>query len=297
MNCKQFYDEVVNSNLCPDGFDEIYRDFRKFQDLAMKTLLVFHQICEENSIHYQLAFGSLLGAIRDNGQIPWDYDIDVIIPFEERFKLVEALNKSLPKEYYYYCPETNKECRHFFMRVTPKGYRSDRLHVDVFYMIGAPKDEKDRVAFKNKMMKWFDYRYIKLVNVNDYPSYKKRIKLIIKKISLLCVPITIINRMLIEICEMYNPAVTNVSIPVITAYKQIYWETDELWDTKLIETDQGVFRIPKNYDKILKTIYKDYNRIYPLENRISEMLSTYGNIAGNDKLMKIKTSGRYYLSS
>ncbi len=297
MNSKQFYDEVVNSNLCPDGFDEIYRDFRYYQDLAMKTLLVFHQICEQNGIRYQLAFGSLLGAIRDNGQIPWDYDIDVVVPFEERFKLVEALKKSLPEDYYFYCPETNNECRHFFMRVSPKGYRSDKLHVDVFYMIGAPKDEKDRAAFKNEMIKWFENRYIKLVNVKDYPSYKKRIKLYFKKARLLLVSIDRINHMLIKVCERYSPIDTNVSIPVFAAYKKIYWKTGELWDTELLNTDKGVFRISKNYDKILRSIYKDYNKIYPLESRISEMLSTYGNISGNDKLINSKTGGRYYLSN
>ena len=135
MNNKQFYDEVVNSNLCPDGFDEIYRDFRKFQDLAMKTLLVFHQICEENSIHYQLAFGSLLGAIRDNGQIPWDYDIDVFIRAEDRKKLIEALHSQLDKHYYFFCPESDPKCTHSIIRLAPKGYNTAYLHVDVFLKI------------------------------------------------------------------------------------------------------------------------------------------------------------------
>ena len=48
---------------------------------------------------YQLAYGSLLGAIRDGGQITWDYDIDVFIPYEERGQLIEALNRDLKSEF------------------------------------------------------------------------------------------------------------------------------------------------------------------------------------------------------
>ena len=78
MDSNQFYDEVVNSSLCPKDFDTIYREFRQFQEDTLETLREFHRVCEKNNVSYQLAFGSLLGAIRDNGQIPWDYDIDVL---------------------------------------------------------------------------------------------------------------------------------------------------------------------------------------------------------------------------
>lgn len=295
MNSDQFYNEVVNSDICPDNFVEIYKDFQKYQKLSMDTLIAFHQVCELNGIRYQLGFGSLLGAIRDNGQIPWDYDIDVIIPYEDRMKLVEALRKDLPKEYYFYCPETNKDCRHYFMRVTPNGYRSDKLHVDVFYVIGAPEEEKDRLCFIEHVVNCFDNRFIKLVKVSDFLSFKRRLKLLCKKARILNMSTKDINEKLEQACKMYDPNETNTSFPLQAVYKKLYWRTDKLWDTKLLETEKGTFRIPQNYDEILKSIYKDYSTIYPLKSRLSEMLSCYGNIVDNSKLFKIRKNGRYYL--
>ena len=122
MKNQEFLEEVLQSNMCPKNFAEIYKEFEHYQSLAIETLREFHRICEKNAITYQLADGSLLGAIRDGGQIPWDYDVDVFVPYEEKDKLIESLRQELSDKYYFYCPEVNKKCRHFMMRVTPKGY-------------------------------------------------------------------------------------------------------------------------------------------------------------------------------
>lgn len=61
----------------------------------MDTLIEFHRVCEKSNIEYELAYGSLLGAIRDNGQIPWDYDIDVFVAFKDKERLIETLKKNL----------------------------------------------------------------------------------------------------------------------------------------------------------------------------------------------------------
>ena len=95
MNQKEFYNEVKDSNICPDNFEKIYDEFQKYQKATLSTLKEFHRVCEINNIRYQLAYGSLLGAIRDGGQIPWDYDIDVILPIEEKSTLIKALDRDL----------------------------------------------------------------------------------------------------------------------------------------------------------------------------------------------------------
>ncbi len=109
MDSSQFVNEVLNSDICPEGFEAIYEGFQTYQSDVLKVLKEFHRVCEKNGVTYQLAFGSLLGAIRDGGQIPWDYDIDVIVPFEEKGKLMTkeyvalvqclALSKSVKRGY------------------------------------------------------------------------------------------------------------------------------------------------------------------------------------------------------
>ena len=84
-----FYQEVKKTNICPPNFDRIFNDFNNYQDMILKVLYEVHRICEKNEIHYCLAYGSLLGLIRDHGQIPWDYDVDIFVPYIEKKAFIE----------------------------------------------------------------------------------------------------------------------------------------------------------------------------------------------------------------
>lgn len=59
----------------------------------------FHRICEKNSIPYYMLGGSMLGAVRHKGFIPWDDDMDFGVEREYFNKLVQILNEQLPENY------------------------------------------------------------------------------------------------------------------------------------------------------------------------------------------------------
>ena len=59
--------------------------------ICVEILLEFDNICKEQDITYFLAYGTLLGAIRHQGFIPWDDDVDVWVPIEEYFQLIQVL--------------------------------------------------------------------------------------------------------------------------------------------------------------------------------------------------------------
>ena len=72
---------------------------RKAQLCMLDILIQFDKVCRNNNISYWLDGGTLLGAVRHQGFIPWDDDLDVCIQSKDYPKLREALIKELPKRY------------------------------------------------------------------------------------------------------------------------------------------------------------------------------------------------------
>lgn len=149
-----------------DYIDKLYSDFGIYQDSVITSLIEFDKVCRKHNILYYLGFGSLLGFFRDGDNLPWDYDIDVIVPITEKDRLIEALKLDLHEDFYFYCPEVDVNCRHYCMRITKKGYDSSAIHMDVFFLIGAPEDKTQRDKFRNQVKKVNLIRKAKLLDVN-----------------------------------------------------------------------------------------------------------------------------------
>lgn len=58
-----------------------------------EAMYIFHRLCDENQVYYVIAYGTLLGAVRHWGMIPWDDDIDIIVRSVDRGKIYKILNQ------------------------------------------------------------------------------------------------------------------------------------------------------------------------------------------------------------
>ena len=63
---------------------------RDVQLVELEILLEYHKYCVKHNLRYSLAFGTMLGAIRHNGFIPWDDDVDILMPREDYEKFFEV---------------------------------------------------------------------------------------------------------------------------------------------------------------------------------------------------------------
>lgn len=92
---------------------------RKLQLTELEILKIVDKICRENDINYFLIGGTLLGAVRHKGFIPWDDDIDIgmLRKDYEKFTKICIQEKALGKEYYLHCDESDSDYFIPFMKI------------------------------------------------------------------------------------------------------------------------------------------------------------------------------------
>ena len=90
---------------------------RQLQLLELEILLEVDRVCKKHNITYYLGEGSLLGAIRHNGFIPWDDDIDILMKREDYEKFLQIAPVELGKDYFLQNSFSEKNFWVFFSKV------------------------------------------------------------------------------------------------------------------------------------------------------------------------------------
>ena len=255
------------------------KDLRKAQLLMLKILKEVHKICEENNIKYFLSDGTLIGAIRHQGFIPWDDDLDIGMLREDYEKFCKIAPQILSENFILQNFQTDKGYGLQFGKVILKNTvwiekvakNTNRqwsgIYIDIF--------PYDNITENKKMQKLINRLYIfiqglilikfKYINISNYESMAKKLKYVLKKIYL-C---TISKKLLIYIRDSICKRYLNKSKTLVTKYGGNFYKNQNPYnfykDLTLQTFEDTSFYIPKNYDKILKKLYGNYMEIPPIE--------------------------------
>ncbi len=90
---------------------------RQIWATEQEILDVIHQVCAEHGLRYSLAYGTLIGAVRHKGFIPWDDDIDLMMPREDYEKLLAVWDQSAPKGYILQNTRTDSDFTQNFTKI------------------------------------------------------------------------------------------------------------------------------------------------------------------------------------
>ena len=134
-------------------------DLRQLQLTELEILKFFDAFCRENELQYYIVAGTLLGAVRHGGFIPWDDDIDVAMPRADfnRFKALMSSNQH--DCYFYQCHDTEPNYIFGFSKIRLKGTAvcesylenvemEKGVYIDIFPLDPCPEGTKGKLMFK-----------------------------------------------------------------------------------------------------------------------------------------------------
>lgn len=100
--------ELYSSGLhCPDIRHMADTSMRQSQLVMTRMLRIFHLIATKHNIRYWLSYGTLLGAARHKGFIPWDHDVDIEMPLQDYIKFFKVESKELPHDIFFQNSKTD----------------------------------------------------------------------------------------------------------------------------------------------------------------------------------------------
>lgn len=82
---------------------EDFVDIRSIQMVMLEIMVQIDKLCKENCIRYVLDGGTMLGAVRHKGFIPWDDDMDIIMPRDDYSRFIKIAEEQLPPGYVFQC--------------------------------------------------------------------------------------------------------------------------------------------------------------------------------------------------
>ena len=248
---------------------------RKLQLIELKILLEIKRVCETNNIKYFLIGGTLLGAVRHNGFIPWDDDIDIGMMRDEYKRFLEVFPLSKGDEYTLETTETDSGHAYLYGKVRLSGttFQEERnknvlenqgIWVDVF-----PFDNIPNSRVKQSLHKLI-FSFFEVSTLRKYKYYDGKPKTVKGNIfNYICICLSkfagrdslLSNRE--KIIQKYNSESTEYIInwPFKAAKREYFNELTELpFETVL-------FPVPKMYHEYLTSFYGDYMRIPPENER------------------------------
>ena len=260
----------------------LLEDCKKIEYGILKFI---HKICRQNNLRYYLAYGTLLGAIRHGGFIPWDDDIDVFMPYEDYMQLIEIM-KYDDSPYQLVSYEMNRR----FTAPLPKMIDSRTIiiqdygfiervqlgvYVDIFILNGIG-DDKALAIKKSKYNLERLGRWAK-ADCKMFPPNQNKIKGFLRWITNIPYKIIGIEGYLRRIAayraeHLYDSSdyITQTSLPSVNTVEKNVWRTEDFGEPIELQFETGVFYGPRNFDFLLTEFYGDYLKLPPKEKQKTE---------------------------
>ena len=279
----------------------------RWNAVIIDVLSVFIRICEAQGLRYFCAGGTAIGAVRHQGMIPWDDDIDVFMPRPDYDRFLRLAAHSMPEGYEVLSPYATKDYPMYFAKMCNARttlLENERipcvfgLYIDIFPLDGACDDVETCYREKRRFKRLMN----KLEAVSTHNSFGEYVGLLtkrrewgrfaVKTVAFCCR--SWLRRWLLKqmdsIAYGHDYALSSRVVTYSGAYQR-----QEIYPKAWLETPQMfafeglMVNLPHDYDAYLRHFFGNYMTLPPVEQRVSHHQKVFFDL---DKRLDLKAIKR-----
>lgn len=275
-------------------------ELRKMQLLQLDMMVEFDRLCRAENIHYVICCGTLLGAVRHKGYIPWDDDADIAMLREEYEKFKKVAHKLNSKICFFQDHSTDPEYRWGYGKLRRTGTKYIRLgqehikcktgvYVDIFPLDDIPKTTIGQIANDIECFCWRKVLYSEVGKVSpDSNAIQKKIYSVLSLI-----PTDFVFDKMRHITDKSNNR-TNCRVRVLLfpSFGKLYVKNSlktrfgmpKIWFKQISHYEFEGYKLAgiRDYDAFLKYMYDDYMTLPPEEKRTGKVFVSDYYLGDND---------------
>ena len=275
-------DRIIQKGVITEDFlkEEVRNDFKvtverkKVWAVILDLIVEFDRVCKKHNIRYFLDGGSLLGAIRHNGFIPWDDDIDVTMPREDYERFI-TLGSEFKHPYFMQTPYTDPEYFYSFAKIRNSnttalnrmfGYQefNHGIWISIFPLDKFPLDKGEDLYLKIRQLTSENSTFMRMKN----PFLSETDKMRVDNYSGRN-PLKTFEEIQEIACQYNNLETEYWGTIILTIVK---YSRKTLLRKSFDKIEYHTFEnlqlpIPVGFDNVLKTEYGNYMELPPVEAR------------------------------